>query len=120
MLFIKKYWYFSVILGLLLYIITVPKKVYKVYPKETKKLETTIVNLNDSIELLNYEKKLLSLDDKKKVKVDTVFVNLPSKTKETIVIERNEVIKEIDCTEYYNDPKRDSLWTKGLSKKNNP
>ncbi len=118
--FIKKYWYYSVILGLLLYIITIPKKVYNVYPKETKKFESTIVNLSDSIELLNYEKKLLLLGDTKTIEVDTVFVTIPSKPKETTVIERDEVIKEIDCTEYYNDPKRDSLWSKRITKKDNP
>ena len=31
-----------------------------------------------------------------------------------------EVIKEIDCTEFYTDSKRDSLWTKGTTKKDNP
>jgi hypothetical protein len=118
--FIKKYWYYSVILGLLLYVITVPKKVYNVYPKETEKFKKTIVSLNDSIELLNYEKKLLSLDDNKEIVTDTVFVKVPSKPKETIVIKRDEVIKEIDCTEFYTDSKRDSLWTKGTTKKDNP
>lgn len=120
MLFLKKYWYFSVIIGLLLYIITVPKKVYKVYPKETKKFEKTIVKLNDSIELLKYEKKLLLLEDRKKIEIDTVFVMVPTKPKETVLIQKNEIIKEVNCTEYYSDPKRDSLWTKGLSKKNSP
>ena len=120
MSFFKKYWYYSVILGLFLYIITVPKKVYKVYPKETEKFKKTIVNLNDSIDLLNYEKKLLSLDDTEKIVIDTVFIRVPSKPKETIVIKRDEVIKEIDCTEFYTDSKRDSLWTKGTTKKDNP
>ena len=66
------------------------------------------------------EKKLLSLDDTKEIVTDTVFVKVPSKPKETIVIKRDEVIKEIDCTEYYNDPKRDSLWSKRITKKDNP
>lgn len=97
-----------------------PKKVYKVYPKETEKFKKTIVNLNDSIDLLNYEKKLLSLDDTEKVVTDTVFIKVPSKPKETIVIKRDEVIKEIDCTEFYTDSKRDSLWAKRITKKDNP
>ncbi len=122
MQFLKKYWYYSVILGLLLYIITIPKKVNKVYnvvPKQTGKTEKIITKLNDSIEMLNYEKKLLLLDNEKTVRTDTVFVKIVSKPKEIIVVKNEQVTKEVDCTEYYTDSKRDSIWAKRTSKKDN-
>lgn len=108
--FIKKYWSFFIIIGLILYIIFYPKKVYKVVPKDNKKYENTISSLEDSINLLNFEKNKLLLANTVS-QVETVTSTLPPIEKEKIVYKNEQIIQEVNCVDYYTDRKRDSLWT---------
>jgi hypothetical protein len=117
--FIKKYWYYSVILGLLLYIITTPKKVYRVVPKDNDKYEKVIDKLKDSINNLNLEKNVLLLN-KPTSKVDTVTITIKSPPKEKIIYKNEVIVQESDCIDFYSDRKLDSLWTGSrTTKKNN-
>lgn len=118
MKFIKKYWSFFVILALVLYIFFSPKKVYKVVPKDNKKYENIISSLKDSINLLNFEKNKLSLDNTVS-QVETVTVTLPPVEKEKIVYKNEQVIQEVNCVDYYSDLNRDSLWTGNRTTKKN-
>lgn len=115
--FLKKYWYYSVILGLVLYILTVPKKVYKVVPKQNDKYEKVIDKLNDSIYNLNLQKNKLLLS--RSAEVETVTVNLPCEPIEKIIYKNEQIIKEVNCVDFYTDYKRDSLWSGNrVTKKN--
>ena len=117
--FIKKYWYYSVILGLVLYIITTPKKVYRVVPKENDKYVKVIDKLKDSINNLNLEKNVLLLN-KPTSKVDTVTITVQSPPKEKIIYKNEVIVQESDCIDFYSDRKLDSLWTGSrTTKKNN-
>jgi len=117
--FIKKYWYYSVILGLVLYIITTPKKVYRVVPKENDKYVKVIDKLKDSINNLNLEKNVLFLN-KPTSKVDTVTITIKSPPKEKIIYKNEVIVQESDCIDFYSDRKLDSLWTGSrTTKKNN-
>jgi hypothetical protein len=117
--FIKKYWYYSVILGLVLYIITTPKKVYRVVPKENDKYVKVIDKLKDSINNLNLEKNVLLLN-KPTSKVDTVTITIKSPPKEKIIYKNEVIVQESDCIDFYSDRKLDSLWTGSrTTKKNN-
>jgi hypothetical protein len=118
--FIKKYWYYSVILGLVLYIFTFPKKVYKVIPKETQKYEKVIDLLIDSINNLNFQKNELLLVDKPVTEIETVTVKIQLPPKEKIIYKNEVIIQESDCVDFYSDRKLDSLWTGNrTTKKNN-
>ena len=120
MILIKKYWYYSVILGLVLYIFTFPKKVYKVIPKETQKYEKVIDLLIDSINNLNFQKNELLLVDKPVTEIETVTVKIQSPPKEKIIYQNEVIIQESDCIDFYSDRKLDSLWTGNrTTKKNN-
>jgi hypothetical protein len=117
--FIKKYWYYSVILGLVLYIITTPKKVYRVVPKENDKYVKVIDKLKDSINNLNLEKNTLLLN-KPTSQVETVTVTIKSPPKEKIIYQNEVIVQESDCIDFYSDRKLDSLWTGSrTTKKNN-
>ena len=117
--FIKKYWYYSVILGLVLYIITTPKKVYRVVPKENDKYVKVIDKLKDSINNLNLEKNVLLLN-KPTSKVDTVTITIQSPPKEKIIYKNEVIVQESDCIDFYSDRKLDSLWAGSrTAKKNN-
>jgi hypothetical protein len=118
--FIKKYWYYSVILGLVLYIFTFPKKVYKVIPKETQKYEKVIDLLIDSINNLNFQKNELLLVDIPVTEIETVTVEVQLPPKEKIIYQNEVIIQESDCVDFYSDRKLDSLWTGNrTTKKNN-
>lgn len=118
--FIKKYWYYSVILGLVLYIFTFPKKVYKVIPKETQKYEKVIDLLIDSVNNLNFQKNELLLVDKPVTEIETVTVKIQLPPKEKIIYQNEVIIQESDCVDFYSDRKLDSLWTGNrTTKKNN-
>ena len=118
--FIKKYWYYSVILGLVLYIFTFPKKVYKVIPKETQKYEKVIDLLIDSINNLNFQKNELLLVDKPVTEIETVTVKIQLPPKEKIIYKNEVIIQESDCVDFYSDRKLDSLWAGNrTTKKNN-
>jgi hypothetical protein len=118
--FIKKYWYYSVILGLVLYIFTFPKKVYKVIPKETQKYEKVIDLLIDSINNLNFQKNELLLVDNPVTEIETVTVEIQLPPKEKIIYQNEVIIQESDCVDFYSDRKLDSLWTGNrITKKNN-
>jgi hypothetical protein len=118
--FIKKYWYYSVILGLVLYIFTFPKKVYKVIPKETQKYEKVIDLLIDSVNNLNFQKNELLLVDKPVTEIETVTVKIQLPPKEKIIYKNEVIIQESDCVDFYSDRKLDSLWTGNrTTKKNN-
>jgi hypothetical protein len=118
--FIKKYWYYSVILGLVLYIFTFPKKVYKVIPKETQKYEKVIDLLIDSINNLNFQKNELLLVDIPVTEIETVTVEVQLPPKEKIIYQNEVIIQESDCVDFYSDRKLDSLWTGNrITKKNN-
>lgn len=118
--FIKKYWYYSVILGLILYIFTFPKKVYKVIPKETQKYEKVIDLLIDSINNLNSQKNELLLLNNSTTQVETLTVTVKSPPQQKIIYKNDTVIQESDCIDFYSDRKLDSLWTGGrVTKKNN-
>jgi len=118
--FIKKYWYYSVILGLVLYIFTFPKKVYKVIPKETQKYEKVIDLLIDSINNLNFQKNELLLVDIPVTEIETVTVEVQLPPKEKIIYQNEVIIQESNCVDFYSDRKLDSLWTGNrITKKNN-
>ena len=117
--FIKKYWYYSVILGLVLYIFTFPKKVYKVIPKETQKYEKVIDLLIDSINNLNFQKNELLLVDKPVTEIETVTVKIQLPPKEKIIYKNEVIIQESDCVDFYSDRKLDSLWTGNRTTKKN-
>ena len=118
--FIKKYWYYSVILGLVLYIFTFPKKVYKVIPKETQKYEKVIDLLIDSINNLNFQKNELLLVDIPVTGIETVTVEVQLPPKEKIIYQNEVIIQESNCVDFYSDRKLDSLWTGNrITKKNN-
>lgn len=116
--FIKKYWYYSVILGLVLYIITTPKKVYRVVPKDNEKYEKVIDKLKDSINDLNLERNVLLLN-KPTYQVDTVTVTVQSPPKEKIIYKNEVIVQESDCVDFYSDRKLDSLWTGSRTTKKN-
>lgn len=117
--FIKKYWYYSVILGLFLYIITTPKKVYRVVPKDNNKYVKVIDKLKDSINNLNLEKNALLLN-RPTPHVDTVTITIKSPPKEKIIYKNEVIVQESDCIDFYSDRKLDSLWTGSrTTKKNN-
>lgn len=118
--FLKKYWYYSVILGLLLYIFTFPKKVYKVVPKENVKYEKIIDLLVDSINDLNYQKNELLLSNKPITEIETLTVTVKSTVPQQKIIYKNDtIIKESNCIDFYSDRKRDSLWTRNRTAKKN-
>ena len=117
--FIKKYWYYSVILGLVLYIFTFPKKVYKVIPKETQKYEKVIDLLIDSVNNLNFQKNELLLVDKPVTEIETVTVKIQLPPKEKIIYQNEVIIQESDCVDFYSDRKLDSLWTGNRTTKMN-
>ena len=116
--FIKKYWYYSVILGLVLYIITTPKKVYRVVPKENDKYVKVIDKLKDSINGLNLERNVLLLN-KPTYQVDTVTVTIQSPPKEKIIYKNEVIVQESDCIDFYSDRKLDSLWAGSRTTKKN-
>jgi hypothetical protein len=116
--FLKKHWYLPVILALVLYIFTVPKKTYKVIPKDNLTKDSIIFNLQDSLnnlgELINQKNQLL-LSEKENIKVETLEVKIPSKPKEIIIYKNEQVVKEVNCPTYYTDRERDSLWAKRIT-----
>jgi hypothetical protein len=116
--FLKKHWYLPIILALVLYIFTIPRKTYKLVPKENLKNDSIISHLKDSLVRLTIEKNELQLADKEVVKTETlrVEVKVPSKPKEIIVVKNEEIIKEVNCATYYTDRERDSIWSKINSK----
>ena len=117
--FLKKYWYYSVILGLILYILMIPKKVYRVIPKQTVEYKKTIDKLNDSIRILNLQKNELYFNDIVSEK-ETIKVTVNQPPIEKIVYKNEKIIEEVNCVDYYTDGKRDSLWTGNrIAKKNN-
>ena len=116
--FLKKYWYYSVILGLILYIVLTPKKFYKVVPKQSSQYEKLIDKLKDSIDILNSQKKELLLNNPT-TKVDTVTITLQSQPKEKIIYKNEVIIQETDCIDFYSDRHRDSLWSGYRSTKKN-
>jgi hypothetical protein len=83
--FLKKYWYLPVILALILFIITMPKKTYKVVPKDNVKKDSMIISLRDSLDRLIIENNQLNLVEKEIVRTETLKVNVPSKPKEIII-----------------------------------
>ena len=117
--FLKKYWYYSVILGLILYIVLTPKKFYKVVPKQSSQYEKLIDKLKDSIDILNLQKKELLLNNPV-AKIETVTVTVQPPPKEKIIYQNEVIVQETDCVDFYSDGKLDSLWSGNrTSKKNN-
>jgi hypothetical protein len=116
--FLKKHWYLPVMIALVLYIITVPRKTYKLVPKENLKNDSIISILKDSVNSLTIQKNELQLADREIIKTETltVEVKVPSKPKEIIVVKNEEIIKEVNCATYYTDRERDSIWSKINSK----
>ena len=113
--FLKKYWYLPVILALILFIITMPKKTYKVVPKDNVKKDSMIITLRDSLDRLIIKNNQLNLVEKEIVRTETLKVNVPSKPKEIIIYKNEQVVKEVNCPTYYTDRERDSLWAKRIT-----